>query len=295
MSEETNEQQRGPALHREEKSFPADSHAPQQQIVNPEHQTTNMEVQKHPHHVTHKKKWQEYLLEFFMLFLAVFLGFLAENFREHQVEKERGKQFIESFYDDLKTDTAKIAELAEYDEAKISALTNLGHCYDTVTKNSSASSCLLNIIKYSSINRPFTQTDRTLKQLENAGGFRLLKREDADSILSYSESFNSFQDFQATVFQRAQDNVRSTFNQLINFNANTQMFVPEPGKLINEFNEAKVTAPLFFTNDKNLLNRYFNDLQLYYRVTYNHKRRLLGLMEKQTSLINYFKNRYHLE
>ncbi len=34
-------------------------------------QTETMEVHKHPHHVTHKKKWGEYLLEFFMLFLAV--------------------------------------------------------------------------------------------------------------------------------------------------------------------------------------------------------------------------------
>ncbi len=50
-----------------------------------------MEVHKHPHHVTHKKKWTEYLLEFFMLFLAVFLGFVAENIREHIAEKERGK------------------------------------------------------------------------------------------------------------------------------------------------------------------------------------------------------------
>ncbi len=34
--------------------------------------STIMEVHKHPHHVMHKKKWGEYLLEFFMLFLAVF-------------------------------------------------------------------------------------------------------------------------------------------------------------------------------------------------------------------------------
>ena len=40
----------------------------------------------HPHHVTHKKKWAEYLLEFFMLFLAVFLGFVAENVRENITE-----------------------------------------------------------------------------------------------------------------------------------------------------------------------------------------------------------------
>lgn len=29
----------------------------------------------HPHQVSHKKKWAEYLLEFFMLFFAVFTGF----------------------------------------------------------------------------------------------------------------------------------------------------------------------------------------------------------------------------
>ena len=42
-------------------------------------ETENMEVHKHPHHVTHKKKWGEYILEFLMLFLAVFLGFIAEK------------------------------------------------------------------------------------------------------------------------------------------------------------------------------------------------------------------------
>ena len=49
------------------------------ETINPNKETENMEVHKHPHHVTHKKKWGEYLLEFVMLFLAVFLGFVAEN------------------------------------------------------------------------------------------------------------------------------------------------------------------------------------------------------------------------
>src|SRR3984893_7636178 len=73
-------------------------------------QTETMEVHKHPHHVTHKKKWTEYLLEFFMLFLAVFLGFVAENVREHRVEKEREKQYIESLIADLKTDQIVLSE-----------------------------------------------------------------------------------------------------------------------------------------------------------------------------------------
>ena len=48
------------------------------ETINTNQEIENMEVHKHPHHVTHKKKWGEYVLEFLMLFLAVFLGFLAE-------------------------------------------------------------------------------------------------------------------------------------------------------------------------------------------------------------------------
>jgi hypothetical protein len=45
-----------------------------------------MEVHHHSHH---PKKWKEYITEFLMLFLAVSLGFMAENIREHQIEKHR--------------------------------------------------------------------------------------------------------------------------------------------------------------------------------------------------------------
>ena len=67
-------------------------------------ETTNMEVHKHPHHVTHKKKWGEYLLEFLMLFLAVTLGFIAENLREEIKHKEEVKTHINSLVSDLQTD-----------------------------------------------------------------------------------------------------------------------------------------------------------------------------------------------
>ena len=256
----------------------------------------NMEVHKHPHHVTHKKKWGEYLLEFFMLFLAVFLGFVAENVRENIVEKERAKQYIESFYEDLKTDTNRISSFfIGFDDAKLSVLEKLGECYNAVSKNDTATSCLLEIIKVSSINRPFKWTDRTLNQLANAGGFRLLKKEDADSIIAYQKEFNNFQDFQQTVFQDAQNNVRNTYNLLINFTANDEMFQPKESRLIQSFNNNDVTAPLLFSRDKSLLNKYFNDLKLYYRVTYNQKGILLNLRENQIRLINYFKNKYHFD
>ena len=82
----------------------------EQQLI----QTIDMEVHKHPHHVTHKKKWGEYLLEFFMLFLAVFLGFLAENYRESLVNKEKEKHYMENLVGDLRADTAALNRTMDY-------------------------------------------------------------------------------------------------------------------------------------------------------------------------------------
>jgi hypothetical protein len=45
-----------------------------------------MEVHHHSHH---PKKWKEYITEFLMLFLAVSLGFVAENLREEQVNHHK--------------------------------------------------------------------------------------------------------------------------------------------------------------------------------------------------------------
>ena len=49
------------------------------------------------------------MLEFVMLFLAVFLGFIAENIREHVVEHSRSKEYAVSLVQDLQNDTAAIS------------------------------------------------------------------------------------------------------------------------------------------------------------------------------------------
>jgi hypothetical protein len=66
-----------------------------------------MEVH-HPHHPTHKKKWSEYLLEFLMLFVAVTLGFFAENIRENQAEDKKARELLEVVAKDFKTDIVNL-------------------------------------------------------------------------------------------------------------------------------------------------------------------------------------------
>lgn len=69
-----------------------------------------MEVH-HSHHPSHKKKWKEYLLEFFMLFIAVTMGFFAENIREHKVIDHKMQENYASLIEDLSQDSAKINDL----------------------------------------------------------------------------------------------------------------------------------------------------------------------------------------
>ena len=59
------------------------------------------------------------------------------------------------------------------------------------------------------VNRPFLSNDRTTGELANAGGYRLLDKEDADSIflLMKKRMYRDDYDFQTTVYQEAQDNV----------------------------------------------------------------------------------------
>lgn len=67
-----------------------------------------MEVHHHAHHSENKKKWSELLLEFFMLFLAVTLGFFAENIRETIADKHKKQEQLEAVVRDFKTDIAEI-------------------------------------------------------------------------------------------------------------------------------------------------------------------------------------------
>src|SRR5215510_9663988 len=64
-----------------------------------------MEVHAHTH--TERKKWTHYFWEFLMLFLAVFCGFLAENFREHQIEHRRTVRYAKQFIREIELDKAQ--------------------------------------------------------------------------------------------------------------------------------------------------------------------------------------------
>jgi hypothetical protein len=256
-----------------------------------------MEVHHHSHPDSYRdkrKKWTHYFWEFLMLFLAVFCGFLAEYQLEHKIEKDRAKQYIVSLYEDLKSDTFRINQLLFYDDDKITGLNSMHTCYDTVLRDLRSTACMGILIKHSRSNKGFVLTDRTLRQLANAGGYRLLSKQDADSIVVYENLYKGYLDFQTTVFQQSQDNVRNTLNQMASF----KVIAPHQlttATLIADTANSKLSGPLLFTEDRVLVNKWFNELAMYLRTTNGQRNSIIQLKNKAISLIQYYKNKYHLE
>ncbi|HEX3385206.1 MAG TPA: hypothetical protein VHS53_08465, partial [Mucilaginibacter sp.] len=164
-----------------------------------------MEVHHHPE--VEKKGFKEYLLEGLMIFLAVLMGFIAENIREGISERAKGHEYIRSFVEDLRRDTASFSDVIAFDKKKVEALSSLSACYDTIEKTKS-DGCLVPIVRNSVSNRFGNFTDGTMQQLKNADGFRLLNKTDKDSIIAYDHVARAYINFESTIFQQRQDIVR---------------------------------------------------------------------------------------
>ena len=120
-----------------------------------------------------------------MLFLAVFCGFLAEYQLEHKIEKTREKQYVRSFIEDLEADTASLNDRIDYCVLTIkrvdSAIAVLNH--PELNKMAGEIYYFLRWMHRSDV---FSVNDRTMVQLRNAGGMRLVSNKSvSDSMISY--------------------------------------------------------------------------------------------------------------
>jgi len=73
-----------------------------------ETQSPDMEVHHHPQLEHKPKPWKEYLLEGLMIFIAVMMGFIAENIREGISNREHVRELLSQLVQDLKNDTNQL-------------------------------------------------------------------------------------------------------------------------------------------------------------------------------------------
>ena len=149
---------------------------------------TDMEVHHHPK--VEKKNFKEYFLEFLMIFLAVTMGFIAENIREHFTENKIARQNLEAYRNDL------LQQEKEY-SYYINYLTRGIPLYDSIvsifyTKNENKELPVLSRLLFEGQrNIVITINTPTYEQLISSGSMRFIENKELkDSIANYKNNID---------------------------------------------------------------------------------------------------------
>ena len=129
-----------------------------------------MEVHAHSH--SERKKWTHYFWEFFMLFLAVTLGFFVENRREHYIEHQRAIVYAKAMIKNLETDTAELKQIIYRSEFAVSYLDSFLLLMSSNELSQIPTGKLYWNGLWGGFIRGFEPNDATYQQMKNSGSLR---------------------------------------------------------------------------------------------------------------------------
>ena len=245
-----------------------------------------MEVHHHNHTV--RKKWHHYFFEFFMLFIAVFCGFLAEYRLEHVIEKDREKQYIASLIRDLAVDSSLINQVIQRNQARLKNYDSLLYLLKNIDKQKSYSNLYPHFIQTTYIDL-FNATDRTIQQLKNSGSLRLISSfEVSDSITIYYETAKAAVDQGSTWMRYFDEYHKDAFNFFDYSQIDSFYYKPD---YISK-NNIELTL---ITSNRDLAKRVYNKLFVVRFVTVSYLEFISELKQKGRNLLSFLKKEYNVD
>jgi hypothetical protein len=220
-----------------------------------------MEVHYHPdEHHKHRKKFKEYLKEGLMIFFAVFMGFVAENIREHITDHRKEKEYASSLVRDLQQDSIKLSEVMTgekvLDKGMDSLITFLSDSTSSPRFNEMAYQLFF---KYGTSLAIFNSTDRTMSQLLSTGNLRLIENQNvANKISDYYDKVKDAGTQVALNNTSADDCflfAQNLFKLQYGLKPNTpnkQLITHDPAiliKYINKLTQMKIAEQYYVLND----------------------------------------------
>ena len=129
-------------------------------------------------------------------------------------------------------------------------------------------------------------TDRTLQQLKNAGGLRLLEEEDANRIIKYDAYLRYVLKVESTSMQEKANQVRITGNSVFAF---TELM---DSIYVNGASPEKMGV---ITHNTDLLNKFFNQVMVYRSAGGYMSELITELQQRAKNLIKFYTEKYHLK
>ncbi len=147
-----------------------------------------MEVHHHPN--VEKKNFKEYFLEFLMIFLAVTLGFIAENIREHFADKKKEKQSIETIITAIASDTMQLNTIIASNKLSLTYLHKFTKLKGADLTDNQIKRAFYDDVANGSFNDAyFRSNDAAFQQLQTSGALRLISKPGIlDSLFQYQHN-----------------------------------------------------------------------------------------------------------
>jgi hypothetical protein len=236
---------------------------------------------------------KKYLLEFTMLFFAVFLGFLADGYREIQNEKANEKEYVNSLVSDVGSDKLSLKTAIQENKVQknnLDTLSSLSSNYHLQHRKS------WELYKYLSapLSKPsfLNPNELTFSQLKNAGGLRLIKNKKMiEKIYRYDQSKQKLIN-QQFYYETYQNKAIATAGKIFNI----QKFLSVPAGKPNN-NSVNINPNEFelIQNNEILLKEFANDITMF-SVIVAYYIVLLEETNKETdSLITVAKKEYKIK
>ena len=236
-----------------------------------------MEVHHHPH--VEKKSFKEYILEGLMIFVAVSMGFIAENIRENMTEHETVKRNMELIVENLKEDTTLLEESIQWNTKKLAATDSILNYRNIGFTDTNQVKKFFPLFVTVMTTAWFTSNNSGFEQMKSSGTIRLIKEKNVlDSLYKYESLSNNIKYNGVIDDELIHNKIEGIAGSFLIYSDGKN------GKIINE------------AINPTMLNRFFN----YY--FYLHKNLSLFYIpelhaQKQTAvnLIHFLQEQYHLE
>ena len=153
-----------------------------------------------------------------MIFLAVTLGFFAENIREYFGDKSKEKEYMQSLVEDLQKDTADLRDVTEFWHQHIPVIDSISDILkEPITQKNIAQLLRLTYRFYRYDDIHYHNT--TVQELQNAGLFRIVTNKKIASQISnydkiYTDELKQQRDALGNIFGEVTD----LLPELINYN-----------------------------------------------------------------------------
>ena len=218
--------------------------------------------QQHLDQFSPKKKWYVYFIDFIMLFVAVSLGFLAENVRDQQTDKNREISYLKNVHEDLLVDINKFELVISSNNLRLLMLDSL---HMEINKASPDLPSLYYYIRNLALRTTFESSHLGLDQIKASGGFRLIQNAKIIAgIQDYERRLNSamkLEEIRERTLEQARFKMAVVFDAgtLYQMTKNQSMFKGE--KMEVRFKRPAYAAP-FVVGDRETFNELINFINL---------------------------------